>query len=415
MEQKTNVIKKNDYEKYEILIPFPSLSGKRRNQFLCSELEKRHPCFSDEYAFDKVLKRIGRKGVYSDVLVINKQKLAEYERKRSLSGTGFFIDEKQNGNKLKARHRYFLSSKWKITQWSFIAFIIIVLTGILCGKLAGNSLSVSTNTFDSEVTNINSAVIENKLESIQDTSIDIKSLFEVVGAGDGKISRFEWKSDGYIQRLKANISGIFPEQFSDFSNYIEDSIIYEKGIPQFTISWSKRILQNNNNTKSVKAVLSNSDFNKEIRNTILKNGAVLKEEKAPPYHIEFILTEGMSSELLFKELSKIIQDDNRSVTEISLIQTGSQQMRAGLSITEFSFSGTTFDLENIADNLKLFYRGKEKQITGNYVAAEPKEKNLFRNNTILGEIKRPDNSSIIFYKDKDGKVKKLIQTKELEK
>ncbi|BDC94045.1 hypothetical protein [Treponema bryantii] len=181
------------------------------------------------------------------------------------------------------------------------------------------------------------------------------------------------------------------------------------------ISWSKRILQNNNNTKSVKAVLSNSDFNKEIRNTILKKGAVLKEEKAPPYHIEFIFAEGKSSELLFKELSKIIQDDNRSVTEISLIQTGSQQMRAGLSITEFSFSGTTFDLENIADNLKLFYRGKEKQITGNYVAAEPKEKNLFRKNTILGEIKRPDNSIIIFYKDEDGKVKKLIQTKELEK
>ena len=79
------VIRKDDLERYEIVVPFLNIAGRRRKQFLCSELEKLHPCFSDEFAFDSVIKKVCKKGLCEDVFVMNKYRLAEYERKRHFS------------------------------------------------------------------------------------------------------------------------------------------------------------------------------------------------------------------------------------------------------------------------------------------------------------------------------------------
>ena len=51
------IIQKKDFESYEIILPFSAIAGKRRRQYLCSELEKMHPCFSDEFAFDNAVKK----------------------------------------------------------------------------------------------------------------------------------------------------------------------------------------------------------------------------------------------------------------------------------------------------------------------------------------------------------------------
>ena len=67
MSLKNNVIKKQDYERYEIVVPFSSLLGRRRKSFFSSELEKRHPCFSDEFAFDSNIKKIGRKNKWKRI------------------------------------------------------------------------------------------------------------------------------------------------------------------------------------------------------------------------------------------------------------------------------------------------------------------------------------------------------------
>ena len=54
---RNNLLRKRDFEKYEIEIPFIYALGKRRVKFLSSELEKMHPCFSDEFAFDSNIKK----------------------------------------------------------------------------------------------------------------------------------------------------------------------------------------------------------------------------------------------------------------------------------------------------------------------------------------------------------------------
>ena len=77
MNQKDNVLRKKDFEEYEVILPFSSMFGKRKKQFICSELEKMHPCFSDEFTFDNDLKGLRRNGLFEKIFVIRKNKLAE--------------------------------------------------------------------------------------------------------------------------------------------------------------------------------------------------------------------------------------------------------------------------------------------------------------------------------------------------
>ncbi len=112
------IIQKKDFESYEIILPFSAIAGKRRKQYLCSELEKMHPCFSDEFAFDSAVKKISRKGLCAEVVVMNKYRLAEYEDKRRFSGKGFRLElnpEKTGKTGKKAlflRRRFFIDKKW---------------------------------------------------------------------------------------------------------------------------------------------------------------------------------------------------------------------------------------------------------------------------------------------------------------
>ena len=103
VEIKNNVfIKRADYEKYQLVLPYRFLFGRKKQRFIYSELEKMHPCFSDEFCFDSTIKGFSKKGALSDVMVIHKYTLAEYEAKRPLSGslinktsgTGFLAESK---------------------------------------------------------------------------------------------------------------------------------------------------------------------------------------------------------------------------------------------------------------------------------------------------------------------------------
>ena len=140
--QKNNVLRKRDYERYEIMIPFIYTFGKRKEKFLCSELEKMHPCFSDEFTIDTSIKGITRKGFFEDVYVMNKLKLAEYERKRSIAGAGFFAEKESDIAKtgLNFPRRIFVEKRLKLTVYGVIFCLLLGITGIICGSLAGKAL-----------------------------------------------------------------------------------------------------------------------------------------------------------------------------------------------------------------------------------------------------------------------------------
>ena len=407
--EKNNVIRKRDFECYEILLPFSAIAGKRKKQFLSSELEKLHPCFSDEFTYDTYIKKIQKKGICENVLVMNKYKLAEYEGKRAYSGTGFRIEsEKQK--------RFFVSKKWKSILWTIAFCLFIGVIGIISGVLAGRKYNSNVQS-EPEMTEKKIEQNENEIE----TTVPITENFiDAVKIANGKISGFEWNFDGFSEKLKASVSGVFPEALSVLSEYsVSDGVVqYENGIPQMQLFYSRRVRQNMHvaykerveGVSETKPLLENADFNKILRDSIIECGGVLREEKAPPYHIEFSISADTEKiKLLLEKISDIILEDNRIVTNVFFSPSGSgkngqSEVRLGLSIEPSFHEG--FNLKIISGNLNLFIQKSKNP---------PVKKIITKNEEIvktkIGEIKRSDNSVVVFYKNAAGKMEMEVQNK----
>ncbi len=413
-----NVIRKNDYEKYEIIIPFLSFAGKRKRQFLSSELEKLHPCFSDEFAFDSKIAKIKRNGFCSDVYVVNKYKLSEYERKRSLSGSGLFVENGRN-KKLWQKRRLFVEKKWKFTVFTLFVFSLLVLIGIFSGFYTGRSIEddVGKKNEISVPVKDNVSEISGSDLFVEDKQFILEETFlKNVAEADGKISWLEWKLNGYTETLSAFVSGVYPENLNNAGG---ESVIYENGIPKLKVSYVKQLRPQDTREiiDSDNTFLSNSDFNKLLRKTLNEAGAKLIEEKAPPYHIEFFYKPVNASDNLFELLAGIISEDRRCVSSVSIYQTEASDLRIGLSIETIPLTG--FDLKLLSENLKLFIDESKRKVMPEAPQNPGTEKFASENKVQkkeplikVGEIKHSDNTTVVFFKNSEGKLKGIISKKE---
>ncbi len=413
-----NVIRKNDYEKYEIIIPFLSVAGKRRKQFLNNELEKLHPCFSDEFAFDSKIAKIKRNGFCSDVYVVNKYKLAEYERKRSLSGRGLFVENGRN-KKLWQKRRLFVDKKWKFTVFTLFVFSLLALIGIFSGFYTGRSIEddVGKKNEISVPVKDNVSEISGSDLFVEDKQFILEETFlKSVADADGKISWLEWKLNGYTETLSAFVSGVYPENLINAGG---ESVIYENSIPKLKVSYVKQLRPQDTREiiDSDNTFLSNSDFNKLLRKTLNEAGAKLIEEKAPPYHIEFFYKPVNASDNLFELLAGIISEDRRCVSSVSIYQTEASDLRIGLSIETIPLTG--FDLKLLSENLKLFIDESKRKVMPEAPKNPGTEKFASENKMQkkeplikVGEIKHSDNTTVVFFKNSEGKLKGIISKKE---
>lgn len=465
-----NEIKKKDLEKYEVVIPFFDIAGKRKKQFLSSELEKLHPCFSDEFAFDSGIKKISKKGMLADVLVVNKYKLAEYEQRRRFSGKGFFLERDLSAPKPRVscprvlQKRFFVSPKWRLTYFSLAVCLLVVICGIIFGAFSGSWLSKNKKeAFQVSLeTSLSQSAGDSDFEDFADfadsadsaDSSDSLSLsevfFECVSSARpsaGAISLFEWSVQGFTEKLGASLSGLYPENLEGMkkvSGIMQDermpsgnaleagrestTVIYEQQIPRMKVSYNRKVVQKASpdfiNLKvDLKNKLSNSDFNKRLRNLITEHEGFLQEEKAPPYHIEFTcLAEAEESKKILEEIAALVKEEGRQISSVFVNQKYDEkkrrELRIGLSIEELPFSG--FDLKLISKNISLFRESAkddtalQKQSPNTLVSnqnsvstrenASWKVKNPGEK---IGEIKKSDNSVLVFFKTPEGK----IQTK----
>lgn len=425
----SNVIRRQDCERYEILIPFSVIARKRKKQFLSSELEKMHPCFSDEFIFDSCLKSIKKRGVNEQVFVMNKYKLAEYEGKRRFPGAGFYIENHENQKKHCTGHLLFLNIKWKLTFLSMLSFLLVSAAGIISGIYAekknkklleaeSNKMLAAAGT----ATNTSAFVSTETLpEGERLLQLPEELLFfDSVYKADGKISRFKWKIEGYNQSFEAYVKNVFPEELGVFAG---DTVIYEKGIPQMNIHFSKRLQINEPVSQILSSGLGNADFNKAVRNILLDYSAVLKEESAPPYHIAFICKTDSELEKLFESLSEIITENKRCLSSFEIWQSGFDELSLELSIENLSFEG--FDLGLISRNLKLFIEDRKelkpstKSVSvsvSDFVFESTPDLGTSRNDVQkkLGEIKKTENERVVFYLNPEGKMKSFVEKSERE-
>ncbi len=407
--QKSNVVKKTDFEKYELVIPFISLPGRKHRHYICTELEKRHPCFSDEFAFDSFLKKISRKGLTEEVFVMNKYKLAEYESRRRVPGLGFYLENPRHWRKV------FVGKKWKLIFWGIVLSFFLGLTGALTSKSSDHAASeVKEDDFLVSET----AALGEDIEENYESSFS-KTFFSDVNQADGKITRYEWKLEekkgNLYEMVSASLKGIYPENLSGYSG---GTVNYSDGIPLMEISVEEKIGRRNSENQSLSIQnekMSNADFNKMIREIISVNEAILLNEKAPPYHIEFVCNTRKENLIfrLLNETALLISKDSRIVTSLKINQIEEEKLLIGFSIEEdatlFPSDKVYINLNSISDYLKLFIEKSKKKVslskkeevkTESSLAKEQEEKVKK-----IGEIRRPDNTTSLFFKTEEGKIK----------
>ena len=415
MNQKTNVIKKNDLEKYEVLLPFYAAIGKRRKNYLCSELEKMHPCFSDEYSFDSATHGVCSKGLKTDVLVMSKYKLAEYEGQRKVSGIGFFV-ENESGVR---RFPFFMSNTWKGTIAGIILCFLLGIAGVICGIRGRGFLDKKIVDFDEgngRGENIAAEVMGNSVPLAVEEKECLSSIFfDAVRNANGTIDFFEWESDGFIEKISASVYGAFPENFSELK---QNNVTYENGIPHMNVSFSERCgsgLVSGRRTDVESGDDNFSDFPKNLRSAILLSGGGLCEEKSSPYHIDFLCQTGGQVQECLGKINGLVGEAGGAVCGLSVRRTGNNAFQVGLSIEDRFFYG--FDLSLIYENIFLFKNMTETKSPApvKTVAAIHKVSDKENQLKKIGQIRRPDNSLVIYYKGENGKIEQIIQKSEVGK
>ncbi|MBQ8211689.1 MAG: hypothetical protein IJZ27_04070, partial [Treponema sp.] len=189
---KNCAVKKSDYENYSINLPFNFLLGKRRKKFIFKELEKLHPCFSDEYCFDsKILYKNWK--FFADVLVMNKMKLASYR----FDNPKVKLHTEENEKRIIFNKHNYLCLIFLLV---FICCFWIAIIYVLNGKKA------QTRSFSDIQKDF--VEVEQNLAEVGDVC---NKLFETVKKTKGVIKNFSWENKNSFENLILSVDEVFAE------------------------------------------------------------------------------------------------------------------------------------------------------------------------------------------------------------
>ncbi len=481
------VVQKEEYDRYFIPLPVSCLVGKKSEKYIFSELEKRHPCFSNEFSYDSRLK-ISKKGFVSDVVVIRKLRLSQYRN---------FLGVKFAGEKGKR----FISRKVK---WLgiFVALVLALVTG-----LAVWGLAFGQDPFEDSPSGAGAGtgggqalwgtglgLAGNPSPSSSGVGLAGTSASLELGAGldflgemknlNGHISNFSWKWDGFTEKITAAVDCVYPEDFSDFLKNGESEISfinYVNGKPEFKLSVEKKSagqgkcelpksgLSEGENifssdgkkitglggfevAKAGVGFAGNSwagnsgDFaigenngRKKIRELFASERVNLISESYGPWKISF----GLSDFGFLEKLEKLLNEEGIYLSEITMTEADKEKIQVEASFWEFaeggvnlglvaeksSESGATQSSEKIPDiglepnnllgalseNMGLFIRktslGKNEmgKTAGNSFGKKSVKKTAEISGKI-GEINYENGKKLVFYKDKNGKLTKILES-----
>ena len=407
--QKSDIfLRKADYEQYQIILPYKFLFGRNRNRFIYSELEKMHPCFSDEFSFDAKASRFSKKGLISDVMVIHKYKLADYEGRRAVAGKGI---SRITGSGFLAesceRHRFFVSEKIRKRFLVIILIFVVALVLSFIWRLQGTDSQVLGLENNSLVTSDEVHQNENQFYSSSEKCLIAEKFFSEVKSAGGKISAFHWKISGFTESYEIKVKNIFPEQLTCMTM---TTVTYSDGVPDMQVSCSRKMQRNQKISESD----SEENFHKALRNILLKNNATIKEEKLNPYSISFSCA-SVYTEKVLEELDKQFVESGKNLLSVDFVQSDKGEWN--ISISELENVSLCFDsdlsLKLIGDNFCCFGAVSEKSSLKKSAAPEQisARQNDYEKSGCekIGEIKNADGTSIIFYKNSEGKILKILE------
>lgn len=440
---KRKLINKYDVEKYDILIPFKNIFGHTKKVFLYSELEKRHPCFSDEFCFDVLFRKLSKKGLFTDVFVMNKLKLAEYEGKQRIPGMGLGIENQKK--------RIFVSQKWRLIICGVLPVIFLSVFSLAFNLMLNKSdISIWNNSADL-AKNAGPENLKNEERLNYSGDVEISEAREVVksvaanpcllllevlkkNSSGAAVSKVEWRTDGFTERFSANLKNVFPEELEEKNGLSMDGgpVNYSEGVPHMQVSWMNRggrgkdvaagkdgaalldgavpardgaVGRNKASDGRSFAVLS-----REVRKVLWADGAAILSESFSPYSIEFKFPgTSVNTSDFFKKLSDLIKSTGYIVSAVTVFSENQKELNVNLTAGPADFNGLDISLLDSCLNYFDLSKVWENQ---NQPLPSPllKQEDLIPVLKKIGEIHSGDGSIVIFYKNADGK---LIRKKEV--
>ena len=422
------VVKNSDYETYWIPIPFGSFLGKQKNKFLYGELEKRHPCFSDDYLFCSKTFLKNRK-LESKVFVMDKMKLAEYKLQYP---KGQFVSE----DKRKIPLFYQSQHGKKIGILILFAILIISFFQIVKNKklhTLENNLIVDT-VIESEEEKI--TLPDNFNFILND---ECECLFEIINCNKSAIKSFCWEYSNFYERFDVSVNSVFPEVVLDSLPESKISNVnYYENKPSFNLTYEKKNviegLENENQKE-------NNEIIQNVRNLLLENKCTLIEETVNPRVFRFNLTVKQKDFMHFQKENLFIRlghflykekimlelfsfnckkiEENAVLFDVA-IRFGEYKIGESVQFIQEDENSKNI-CEFIGKNIEPFFaeiildakkskRTNDKVSGGKSNFVEKREK---LNNPVvvkdrIGEIKNKDGSITIFYKSKENKILKEV-------
>lgn len=392
---KTNklCVNQQDYEHYLIPLPMNALFGKKRKSYLLSELEKMHPCFSDDFCFDTKLK-FEKRHLFFDVVVISKMKLAEYRRKlkkysagvrfENLSRMGFF------------EKRIYLGT-------CFVLFLIVCVFLFVENYQRKNKI-----TSECIVPESNPVIIApQKLMKVNEFCL---KFFEIILKNEGIVNNFEWKTDGYKEKISCELENIYPEQFGSFLNVSDFSEIkYVNGIPCVSFSGEEKLANENIFLKKDR---ENSELYNCIRNVFKESGVKVISEKRMPYSVNFIFSKETD---VINELNKILNIYNASVSEVKINYSNENCFSMEVTLCQDFSNSDGLNISILSDFKGLFIPGyKEKEHINNdnetsFYKKTFEKQYVSPNSRKIGEVRYKDGRKVVYYKTEDNKTVKRYE------
>lgn len=407
-----NVVRKNEYDRYLIPMPFSKLLGERKKKYIFSELEKRHPCFSNKFCFDSRF-RLGKKGILSDVVVMDKGKYSAYRKKG-----GIYFE----GLRFKRFRKDFFFIMFPFFLLLFAVFVILVKWN--SAVLTSSYDSLSELDLDEGK---NSAKNDSEIIGADDFLVTsggfVEELFECLKEANGKISVLTWKIRDKKEFVSMQVKDMSPDELFKFkgNEHFEISpVSYEGTGNSFFFSCEKEISERENERREnddfseTEYLKEKSEFpyQKEIRGLLLKDNCILIEEKYFPYSIRFKL-ENLE---VFKSLGELLKSRNLAVKELRIQVEDSAFFLADVLFEEMMEFDSGVNLQVLEGAWSIFdvslksYSVEPKKIVEE---KESRKKVLSEENlTKVGEVRYADGSGIVFYKDRNGKMIKKERGKD---
>ena len=398
-------VKKSDYEIYTFNVPL-GLRGKKRNAFITRELEKNHPCFSQQCCFDSRLK-LHKGRLQSVVAVMDKLKLLEY---RGKSKNGIALEGVKNYKFFDENKRYFIFGLAVL----LIPFLVLPYFFFNESKIKQNPVKNDFQIFEEDL------VQENASQNISSYDF-LEKMFLKIANENGAITNFSYTKenvplDNFGLKISLELKKIYPEKLDFIMPDVFDkvdkhfsSVSYKNMEPSFSVNYSVP----QKNEASFKSV----DLKKmsELREILSKKSTIISEDCEKGIFQISVKDKDFCN--LFLALADGIKNLNVEIGCLEIVQ-GHECHNVSLGFYDSEQICEKTDVALIADFWNLFC---EKKSFENDVRVEKKlvAKNAVQKTIVadvsseevknygekIGNVVMKNGKHISYYRGADGRIK----------